>query len=95
MAIQLLPTHDNVLIVRDPMADKVGSIHLPMNRKTVDEKRRADAVKGTVAFTGPEVEDLKRGDRVVYRWFTGHEYIINGERCVFLPRDQILARIVA
>lgn len=91
----LAPLAGRVLVVRDEMAEKSpsGKLYLPMNRKTADENREMETVKGMVLALGPEVEDLEPGDRIVYRWFTGDELKINGHRCVMLQRTDVLATL--
>jgi len=95
----LQPIKDRVLVYRDPMSEESDgrygkAIHLPGNRKTPDEERSNVSVKGTVINVGEDVDQawIAPGDRVVYRWYTGDELLINRKRCVLIYANEILAR---
>lgn len=51
--------HDRILIQRDEAQDRIGSILLP-------ETSQERPVCGTVKAVGPEVSEVKVGDRVYY-----------------------------
>jgi co-chaperonin GroES (HSP10) len=63
-----------VLVRIEPEPEMMGSIYVP-------QECRADSKWGTVAAVGPQVNDLKAGDKVYFvpqRSF--HEIILNGVR---------------
>ncbi len=93
MSLGLLPISGRVLIHRDDLAEKTpnGMLYLPMNRKSADEARSVETVRGMVVCIADDCTRLVEGDRVVYRWFTGDELLVNDKRCVMLDEDQVLA----
>lgn len=57
--MKLRPVRDAVIIKQDEPKDKVGSLYVPQGKETFDDF-------GTVIAVGPDVKDVKEGDRVIF-----------------------------
>lgn len=61
MGRTIKPLKGLVLVQQDPPKEKVGGIYLPQNSRDLYEDI------GTVLGVGPGVDDLKVGDRVLFK----------------------------
>lgn len=86
------PLHDRVIVRPDEPEKKIGNILLP------DDAQR-NTLLGTVVAVGPGKTtadgvlipmQVKAGDRVYYGW-GGNEVEHNGDRCLALREDDLIA----
>ena len=81
---RLRPLGRRILVRPDPEDERTGfGLHLPV---TAQDQRRAQT--GTVVAVGPEVLDLRPGDRVLYRQWGGIEVTVAGVLHVLLRTRQ-------
>lgn len=81
----LLMLDDRVAIrpLSDP--DKIGSIYIPETAK-----RRSD--QGIVIYRGPNVEEIKVGDHVLFPAYSGNKVTVVGEGMyIIMPESEIVA----
>jgi chaperonin GroES len=67
MAQKIIPRGKRILVLRDE-AESRESEHGIITPENVDREQRAF---GTVVAVGPEINDLKKGDRVIYGAYAG------------------------
>ena len=87
--MKVQPLDERVLVKPIEQDEKVGSIIIP---DTAKEK----PMTGEVVAVGTDEEIkkiLKAGDKVLFAKYAGEEIMINGEKHLIIPRDQILAKI--
>jgi chaperonin GroES len=87
--MKVQPLDERVLVKPIEPEEKVGSIIIP---DTAKEK----PMTGEVIAVGTDEEIkkiLKAGDKVLFAKYAGEEIMINGEKHLIIPRDQILAKI--
>ena len=92
--MQLKPLHDNVVIEHVEQDDKTsGDIFLP---DTAKEKPQEGVIRaigdGRVLENGTKLAmNVKVGDRVLYRKYSGSEVKIDGTEYLIIPEKDILA----
>ena len=64
-----------------------GGIYLP---ETASKEKPQ---QGDVIAVGPEFKELKKGDRVIFAKYGGTEIKIDGDECLVLGEDDVLAII--
>ena len=87
--MKVQPLDERVLVKPIEQDEKVGSIIIP---DTAKEK----PMTGEVIAVGTDEELkklIKKGDKVLFAKYAGEEIMINGEKHLIIPRDQILAKI--
>ncbi len=79
------PLKDRVLVERKLTEEKTpGGIYIP---DTAKEKMQ----EGTVTAVGPDVKDLKAGDRVLFENYSGTEINRDGREYLILNLKDVLA----
>ena len=51
--------------------------------------------RGTVMAVGPEVKDLEAGDQVVFGTYAGTLLTVDGDECLILREEDVLAKETA
>ena len=87
MSQPLTPLADRVIATREEAATRTASgLYLPDSAK---EK----AVAAIVESVGPEVKQLKKGDRIVYKEYTTTEIKIEDKEYLILKEEDVLAKV--
>ena len=87
MTSPIKPLADRVVAVREAVATKTASgIYLPDNAK---EK----PTMATVKAIGPDVKQLKVGDKIVYKEYSTTELKIDGTEYLIVREEDVLATI--
>jgi len=87
MTSPIKPLADRVVAVREVAATKTASgIYLPDNAK---EK----PTTATVKATGPDVKQLKVGDKIVYKEYSMTELKIDGTEYLIVKEEDVLATV--
>jgi len=90
----LRPLHDRILVVRiDEGEQKQGGLFIPDSAKEKPQQAEVKAVgNGKLLDSGERVApDVKPGDRILFGKYSGAETKIDGEECLILREDEILA----
>jgi chaperonin GroES len=90
----LRPLHDRILVVRlDEGEQTKGGIIIPDSAKEKPQQAQVKAVgSGKLLDSGERVApDVKPGDRILFGKYSGAETKIDGEECLILREDEILA----
>jgi chaperonin GroES len=81
------PLANRVLVFREEEANTTASgIIIPDNAK---EK----PLQGKVLAVGPDCEDIKVGDTIVFAKYTGTEIVIDDKECLILASEDVLGII--
>ena len=87
MNTPIKPLADRVVAVREKAESKTASgLYLPDNAK---EK----PVVATVQAVGPDVKNVKKGDRVVYKEYSTTELKIDGTEYLIVKEEDVLATL--
>ncbi|MFZ2494410.1 MAG: co-chaperone GroES [Candidatus Saccharimonadales bacterium] len=87
MSQPLTPLADRVIATREEAATRTASgLYLPDSAK---EK----AVAAVVESVGPDVKQLKKGDRIVYKEYTTTEIKIDDKEYLILKEEDVLAKV--
>jgi len=89
--MKLAPLHDRVIIQRLPEEEKTaGGIIIP-------DSAKERPMRGTVVAAGPGTAkvkmQVKKGDVVLFAKYAGAEFKLDGEECVIMRQEEILAVI--
>lgn len=83
----LTPLGDRIVAVREEAANRTASgLYLP-------ESAKEKAIAAVVEAVGPEVKDVKKGDRVVYKAYTPTEVKVNNKEFIILKEEDVLAKL--
>lgn len=86
MSTSIQPLADRVVAVREKAAEKTaGGLYLPDNAK---EKLAIF----TVQAIGPDVKNVKKGDRILYNGYA-NEITFNNEDILIVKEEDILATV--
>jgi chaperonin GroES len=94
MAQTFKPLNDRVLVKRINAEDKTaGGILIPDNAKEKPSEGRVVAVgSGKVVEGGKrKAPEIKEGDRVLFGKWSGSEVKFNGEDCIILKEEEVMA----
>lgn len=87
MSTPIKPLADRVVAVRIEAAEKTASgLYLPDNAK---EK----PVVAEVQAIGPDVKNVKKGDKILYKEYSTTEIKIDGTEYLMVKEEDILATI--
>ena len=87
MSAPLKPLADRVVAVKEEAQTKTASgLYLPDSAK---EKSSLAVVKAV----GPDVKDLKVGDKIVYKEYSTTELKVDGEEYMIIKEEDILATL--
>lgn len=87
MSTPITPLADRVVAVREEAKTQTASgIYLPDNAK---EK----PVLAVIKAIGPEVKELKVGDKIVYKEYSTTELKIDGTEYLIVKEEDVLATI--
>jgi chaperonin GroES len=85
MSIPIKPLADRVVAVREEAKTQTASgIYLPDNAK---EK----PVMAEVVAIGPDIKEVKVGDKVIYKDYSTTDLTINGTEYLIIKEEDILA----
>jgi chaperonin GroES len=90
----LRPLHDRILVKRlDEGEQRQGGIIIPDSAKEKPQQAEVKAVgNGKLLNSGERVApEVKPGDRILFGKYSGAETKIDGEECLILREDEILA----
>lgn len=87
MSTPIKPLADRVVATRVEAAEKTASgLYLPDNAK---EK----PVVAEVHAVGPDVKNVKKGDKILYKEYSTTEIKINGTEYLIVKEEDILATV--
>ncbi|USN96530.1 MAG: co-chaperone GroES [Candidatus Nomurabacteria bacterium] len=87
MSSPIKPLADRVVAVREEAKTKTASgIYLP-------DAAKEKPVVATVEAIGPDVKEIKKGDRIVYKEYTTTELKIDGTVYLIVKEEDILATV--
>ena len=87
MSTPITPLADRVVAVREEAKTQTASgIYLPENAK---EK----SVLVEIKAVGPEVKELKVGDKIVYKDYSSTELKIDGVEYLVIKEEDVLAKV--
>lgn len=87
MSVPLKPLADRVVAVREQKESKTASgLYLPDGAK----EKPAYAV---VQAVGPEVKDIKKGDKIVFKEYSTTELKVNDVEYLLLKEEDVLATV--
>lgn len=87
MSTPITPLADRLVAVREEAQSKTASgLYLPDNAK---EK----PIVAKVAAVGPDVKNLKKGDKIVYKEYSTTELKINGDEYLIVKEEDVLAKV--
>lgn len=87
MSAPLHPLGDNIVGQAEAVETKTASgLYIPEKAQ-----ERPKAVK--VVAVGPEVKQVKVGDRIVYKSFSSTEYKVGKEEFVIVKEEDVLATV--
>ena len=83
----MTPLGDRIVAIREEAANRTASgLYLP-------ESAKEKAIAAVVEAVGPEVKDVKKGDRVVYKAYTPTEVKVNNKEFIILKEEDVLAKL--
>ena len=91
VATTFTPLHDRILVRRLEEGETVrGGIIIP-------DSAKERPMRGTVVAAGPGSEkvkmQVKKGDVVLFAKYAGAEFKLDGEECIIMRQEEILAVI--
>jgi chaperonin GroES len=87
MASPLKPLGDRVVAVREETSNKTASgLYLPENAKEKSSIAKVEAI-------GPDVKNLKKGDRIVYKEYSTTELKVDTTEYMILKEEDVLATL--
>jgi len=88
------PRHDNVVLEKLPNKKKIGSIILTSEKKAGNVATVIAVGEGKLDENGKRIPlNLKEGDRVIYREYSGTDYEEDGHQYILIHEEDILAVI--
>jgi chaperonin GroES len=87
MSAPLKPLADRIVAVREEVSNKTATgLYLP------DSAKEKSAIAKVVAV-GPEVKEVKKDDRIIYKEYSTTEIKIDGTEYLLVREEDILATI--
>lgn len=87
MSIPIKPLADRIVAVKEETASKTASgLYLP---ETAKEK----SVVAKVEAVGPDVKEVKVGDKVVYKDYSPTELKVSGKEYLIIKEEDVLATV--
>ncbi len=87
MSTPITPLADRVVAVREEAKTQTASgLYLPDNAKEKTVVAKVEAV-------GPEVKNVKKGDRIIYKEYSTTELKMDGTEYLIVKEDDILATV--
>ncbi len=87
MTTPIKPLADRVVAVREKAESKTASgLYLPDNAKEKPVVAKVEAV-------GPDVKNVKKGDRVIYKEYSTTELKIDGTEYLIVKEEDVLATL--
>lgn len=87
MSTPIKPLADRVVAVKEEAQNKTASgLYLPDNAKEKPVIAKVEAV-------GPDVKNVKKGDKIVYKEYSTTELKIDGAEYLIVKEEDILATI--
>jgi len=94
--MNIRPLHDRVVVKRlDEEESTQGGIIIPDSAKEKPQKAEVLAVgPGKKTDDGTIIPpEVKKGDKVLFGKYSGNEITVDGEECLIMREDEILAVI--
>jgi len=94
--MKIRPLHDRILVKRIEEEEKTaGGIIIPDTAKEKPQEGKVVAVgNGKVGEDGKvQPLDVKKGDKVLFSKYSGSEVFVDGEECLIMREDDVLAVI--
>ena len=87
MSTPIKPLADRVVAVREEAQTKTASgLYLPDNAKEKSSLAKVEAI-------GPDVKDIKIGDKIIYKEYSTTELKINGTEYLIVKEEDVLATV--
>lgn len=87
MSAPITPLSDRVVAVREVAETKTSSgLYLP-------ESAKEKPVAAVVQAVGPDVKDVKKNDKIIYKEYSTTELKINGQEYLIIKEEDILAKL--
>lgn len=87
MSTPIKPLADRVVAVREEAATKTASgLYIPDNAKEKPVLAKVEAI-------GPDVKNLKVGDKIVYKEYSTTELKIDGTEYLIVKEEDVLATV--
>lgn len=87
MSTPIKPLADRVVAVREKAQTKTAAgIYLP-------DAAKEKPVVAVVEAVGPDVKEIKKGDRIVYKEYSTTELKINGTEYLIVKEEDVLATV--
>lgn len=87
MSVPLTPLADRVVAVKEKAQSKTAAgLYLPDSAKEKSSIAVVEAV-------GPEVKNLKKGNRIVYKEYSTTELKVNGTEYLIVKEEDVLATL--
>ena len=94
--MNIRPLYDRIVVRRiEEQETKVGGLFIPDSAKEKPQQAEVKAVgSGKLLESGERVApEVKPGDRILFGKYSGSETKIDGDECLILREDEILAVI--
>lgn len=87
MKTPLAPLGDRVIAVQDePKSQTSSGLYLP-------EKAKEKSVAAIVEAVGPDVKDVKVGDKIIYREYSTSNFVVDKVTYLVIKQEDILAKV--
>lgn len=83
---KFIPLFDIVLVTLEVAEDKEGDLYVP-------DVAKEKPYHGTILATGPDVKQVKAGDRVLFTKYSGKPVEIDGEKFQYMREPEIVGVI--
>lgn len=94
--MKIMPLRDRILVKRlEADAKTKGGIILPETAKEKPQEGRVEAVGTGKLMDDGKVQPLvlKKGDRIIFTSYAGTEVKVEGEECLLMREDDVLAKV--
>jgi chaperonin GroES len=94
--MDIRPLHDRIIVHRDDEGEQhSGGIIIPHTAKETPQRGTVIAAgSGTVKDGGARIPlDVKAGDVILFGKYGGQEVTLDGEACLIMREDEVLAVI--
>lgn len=94
--MKIMPLRDRILVKRLEADEKTkGGIILPETAKEKPQEGRVEAVGTGKLMDDGKVQPLvlKKGDRIIFTSYAGTEVKVEGEECLLMREDDVLAKV--
>ncbi len=83
----LTPLGDRIVATREEATSRTASgLYLP-------ESAKEKAIAAVVEAVGPDVKEVKKGDRIVYKSYTPTDIKVDQKEYIILKEEDVLAKL--